>query len=150
MIRRRDRIHRWITTPHTAEQKDQIHKNRKAWQDLCDQVASAEQQKRIIARPRVLNQEVYNAICKADLQRYGGFAQFATELEQDEERREADQERILSNKRQALSAEVFDILSFLHRKRGTKLDQGEQDLKYLLHGRHTSPEEGPLVTLTDF
>lgn len=150
LIRRRDRLHRWITNPHTAEQKEQIHKNRQGWQSLCDEVESAQHGKRIICRPRALNQEVYNGICKSDLQRYGGFARFCTEIEQAEEKHEADQERMLSNKRQAMSAEVYDILGFLHRRKGTQLDQGEQDLKFMLHGRHTKPDDKPLVQLTDF
>jgi hypothetical protein len=150
LIRRRDRIHRWITTPHTAEQKDQIHKNRKEWQSLCDEVESAQRGKRIISRPRVLNQEVYNDICKADIRRYGGHARFSTDMERAEEKREEDQERMLSNKRKAMSAEVYDMLGFMHRKKGTELDHGHQDLGYLLHGRHTKPDDAPLVTLSDF
>lgn len=115
-----------------------------------DEVCSAEQQKRVICRPRALNQEVYNSLCQSDFQRYGGFARYCTQMEQEEERLEAEQERIMSNKRQAMNAEVYDILQFLHRKRGAALDQGHQDLKYLLHGRHTVEGDAPVVQLSDF
>jgi|ERR1017187_7308388 hypothetical protein len=147
--RRRDRIGRWINFPN-AVQKEQLHENRKMWQSLVDEVCSAEQQKRIICRPRWLDQEVYNSLIQSDYQRYGGAARYCTQLEQEEERLEAEQERILSNKRQALNAEVFDILSFLNRKRGAAMDHGHQDLKYLLHGKHTTEGDAPVVTLSDF
>ena len=147
--RRRDRIRRWLNCPNENQRK-QIKKNRKEWESLVDEVCSAEQQKRVICRPRWLDQQVYNSLCQSDFQRYGGFARYCTELEQEEERLEAEQERILSNKRQAMNAEVFDILSFLHRKRGAAMDHGHDDLKYLLHGRHTQPEDKPLITLSDF
>lgn len=147
--RRRDRMWRWINHPNQT-QKEQLHKNRKEWQSLADEVCSAEQQKRIICRPRTLDQKVYNDLCQADFQRYGGFARYCTQLEQEEERLEAEQERILSNKRQAMNAEVFDILSFLNRKRGAALDHGHQDLKFLLHGRHTGEGDKPVVQLSDF
>lgn len=149
LIRRRDRMWRWITSP-TTEQKEQIHKNRVAWQNLCDEVESAQHGKRVICRPRWLDQTVYNGLCQSDIQRYGGFARFCTELEQEEERIEADQERMQSNKRVAMNAEVYDILNFLNRKKGSELDNGHQDLKYLLHGRHTAEGDAPLISLTDF
>jgi hypothetical protein len=148
--RRRDRMWRWITHPN-EKQKEQLHKNRMEWQSLTDEVASAEQQKRIIVRPRALTQEVYNSLCQSDFQRYGGFARYCTEIEQDEERREAEAERILSNKRQAFNAEVFDILNFLSRRRSSELAHGhDDDMKYLLHGRHSEPNEAPVIQLSDF
>jgi len=147
--RRRDRFARWIAYPN-EEQKVQLHKNRKEYQSLCDEVYSAEQQKRVIVRPRQLNQKVYDDLCQADIRRYGGYARFATKIEQDEERLEADQERVLSNKRQAFNAEVFDMLSFLRRKRLTAMDHDKDDMKYLLHGKHTAEGEGPVIRLTDF
>jgi hypothetical protein len=147
--RRRDRMRRWISSPNQIQQ-DQIKKNTKEWESLVDEVCSAEQQKRVICRPRFLDQKVYNDLCQADFQRYGGFARYCTELEQEEERLEAEQERILSNKRQAMNAEVYDMLDFLYRKRGAALDHGHQDLKYLLHGQHTKNGDKPIVTLSDF
>src|ERR1700677_4914733 len=64
MKRRRDRIYRWITFPNET-QKQQLHKNRVEWQSLVDEVESAEHGKRVIGRPRVLNQQVYDDLCKS-------------------------------------------------------------------------------------
>ena len=147
--RRAARMYRWITFPND-EQKKQLHQNRIAWQSLQDEVASAEAGKRVISRPRVLNQQVYNDLCAADIKRYGGAARFCTQLEQDEERREAEQERILSNKRQAFNAEVYDMLNFMERKRAAALGHGHEDMQYLLHGRHSQPGDAPVIQLTDF
>lgn len=150
MIRRRDRIYRWVTFPN-AVQQEQIHQNRKEYQSLVDEVDSAQRQKRIICRPRQINHHVYNDLCNSDFQRYGGFARYCTEQEREEERREAEQERVLSNKRQAFNAEVFDMLNFLHRKRSSALDHGhDNDLRYLLHGKHSTPEDKPVIQLADF
>lgn len=150
--RRRDRMYRWITFPN-EDQKKQIHKNRMAWQSLCDEVESAEHGKRVIVRPRALNQEVYDGLCRSDFRRYGGAARFCTELEQEEERLEADVERMLSNKRCAMNAEIFDIMNFLERKKSDAManrPESELDLSYLLHGRHSKPGDAPLVQLADF
>ena len=150
LIRRRDRTYRWITFPN-EDQKKAIHANRKQWQALMDEVESAEHGKRVIGRPRVLDQSVYNDLCKSDIRRYGGHARFSTQMEQDEERREADQERMADNRRRAFNAEIFDQMDFLHRKRSNLLDHGEdKDMRYLLHGKRTQPGDGPLICLTDF
>lgn len=151
--RRRDRLWRWVNSPVTPEQKNQIEKNRKAWQNLADEVVSAEQQKRIICRPRWFDQSVYNGLCQCDFRRYGGFARYCTEMEQEEERIEAEHERQMSNKRKAMNCEMYDVLNFLERKKSDYLanrPEAEVDLKFALHGRHTQPGEGPLIKLTDF
>jgi hypothetical protein len=147
--RRRDRIYRWITSPNEVQRKN-MTANKKEWQSLVDEVDSAERQKRIICRPREINQQVYNDLCNSDIQRYGGFARFCTEIERREEREEAEAERVLSNRRQAMNAEVYDMMDFLYRKRGSLLDHGHDDLKYLLHGRHTRPGDKPVIQLADF
>ena len=150
LIRRRDRTYRWITYPNEDQRKN-LHANRQQWQSLMDEVESAQHGKRIIGRPRALTQEVYNDLCRTDIKRYGGHARFSTMLEQEEERREADQERMMDNRRRALNAETYDMMSFLRRKRANLLDHGEdKDLKYLLHGKRTQPGDEPLVKLTDF
>lgn len=146
--RRRDRMWKWINFPN-AQQKDQIHQNRKEYQSLMDEVASAERQKRVICRPRVLNQGVYDDLCQSDFRRYGGYARYCTQLEQEEERRDAEIERILENKRKVVHAEVYDILSFLNRKKGALLDRNEQDLNYMLHGKHSTEETAPHIVLSD-
>ena len=150
LIRRRDRTYRWITYPN-EDQKKQIHQNRLQWQSLMDEVESAQHGKRIISRPRVLNQGVYDDLCKSDIRRYGGHARFSTKLEQEEERREADQERQADNRRRAFNSEVFDMMDFVYRKRANFLDHGEdKDLKYLLHGKRTQQGDEPIIRLTDF
>jgi hypothetical protein len=150
--RRRDRIYRWITFPNET-QKAQIHQNRKAWQSLVDEVESAERGKRVIARPRTLNQEVYDGLCRSDFRRYGGAARFCTELEQEEERLEAEAERVMSNKRTAFNAECYDIMNFLERRKSDAManrPEAELDLRYLLHGKHTKSTDSPLIQLSDF
>ena len=150
--RRRDRIYRWITFPNET-QKKQIHANRQAWQSLCDEVDSAERGKRVIVRPRALTQEVYEGLCRSDFRRYGGAARFCTEMEQEEERIDAENERILSNKRMAFNAECYDIINFLERKKSDAManrPESELDLSYLLHGKHSKPGDAPLVQLSDF
>lgn len=147
--RREARLWRWVNNP-TPDQKDALHKNRVALQSLQDEVASAEKGKRVICRPRTLTQQVYNDLCRSDLQRYGGYARFCTEIETAEERHEADQERQMSNKRQAMSGEVYSILNFLERKKSDAMENGHRDMSYLLHGKHAKPEDSPLMQLSEF
>lgn len=147
--RRRDRVWRWVTFPN-EDQKKQIHQNRIGWQSLSDEVVSAEAGKRVICRPRELTQAVYNDLCASDMKRYGGAARYCTQLEQDEERREADVERMASNRRQAMNAEIYDMMKFLDSKKSDAMANGHQDLGYLLHGRHTKAGDAPLIQLTDF
>ena len=145
-----DPVH--ITFPNET-QKKQIHANRQAWQSLCDEVDSAERGKRVIVRPRALTQEVYEGLCRSDFRRYGGAARFSTEMEQEEERIDAENERILSNKRTAFNAECYDIINFLERKKSDAManrPESELDLSYLLHGKHSKPGDAPLVQLSDF
>lgn len=152
MRRRRDRIYRWITFPNET-QKQQIHKNRMEWQSLCDEVESAEHGKRVIGRPRVLNQQVYNDLCKSDIRRYGGAAKFCTDIEREEERQDEEYERVMSNKRTAMSAECYDIINFLERRRSDAManrPESQLDLRYLLHGRHTQAGDAPVIQLSDF
>lgn len=146
--RRRDRMWKWINFPN-ERQKEQIHQNRKEWSSLMDEVESAERQKRVICRPRVLNQGVYDGLCNSDFRRYGGYARYCTELEQEEERREAEVERILENKRRVVHSEVYDILKFLQDKKGALLDRNEQDLHYMLHGTRTTENTAPHIILSD-
>jgi hypothetical protein len=146
--RRRDRMWKWINYPN-ARQKEQIHQNRKEWQSLVDEADSAERQKRVICRPRVLNQGVYDDLCQSDFRRYGGYARYCTQMEQEEERREAEVERLLENKRKVLHGEVYDILKFLQEKKGSLLDRNEQDLHYMLHGTHATENTTPHIVLSD-
>jgi hypothetical protein len=150
--RRRDRLWRWIQFPNETQKKN-MHQNRVGWQSIADEVEALEHGKRVICRPRVLNQQVYNDLCQSDIRRYGGAARYCTEIEQAEERHDAEMERILSNKRTAMNAEIFDIMSFLDRKRTDAMcnkPESELDLQYLLHGRHSKPGDAPVIQLSDF
>jgi hypothetical protein len=146
--RRRDRMWKWINYPN-ARQKEQIHQNRKEWQSLVDEADSAERQKRVICRPRVLNQGVYDDLCQSDFRRYGGYARYCTQMEQEDERRDAEIERLLENKRKVVHGEVYDILKFLRDKKGSLLDHNEQDLNYLLHGKRSTENTTPHIVLAD-
>jgi len=148
--RREARLWQWISSPANETQREQIHKNRIIWMSVKDELASAEVGKRVVCRPTALIQQVYDDLCKSDFQRYGGYARFCEDLETSEEAFEADQERQLSNKRQAMSGEVYDIMQFLHRRRESQMGHGQRDLKYLLHGQHSKPEDKPVIQLTDF
>jgi hypothetical protein len=48
-----------------------------------------------------------------------------------------------------MHSEVFEILRFLHDKKGSLLDNNEQDLNYLLHGKRTTEETKPHIVLAD-
>jgi hypothetical protein len=148
--RREARLWHWINSPANDTQRDQVHKNRITWMSLKDELVSAQQGKRVVCRPTALIQQVYDDLCKSDFQRYGGYARFCEDLETAEDTFEADQERQLSNKRQAMNGEVYDILAFLSRKRETEMHHGHRDLNYLLHGRHSKPDDKPVIQLTDF
>jgi hypothetical protein len=97
----------------------------------------------------VLNQGVYDDLCQSDFRRYGGYARYCTQMEQEEERREAEVERILENKRRVVHSEVYDILKFLQDKKGALLDRNEQDLHYMLHGTRTTENTAPHIILSD-
>lgn len=151
ILRRREaRLWRWISSPVNDNQRDQIHKNRITWMSVKDELAAAEAGKRVICRPRVLTQQVYDDLCKSDMRRYGGYARFCEDIETAEETATADHERMLSNQRQAMSGEVYDIMAFLNRRRETEMHHGHRDLRYLLHGHHSKPEDKPVIQLTDF
>ena len=150
--RRAARLWRWVTFPN-EDQKKQIHKNRRAWQSLTDEIASAEAGCRVICRPRELNQQVYNDLCTSDFRRYGGYAAFC-DIEDEKDRKiEAEAERVASNKRQAMSGEVYSIINFLERKRFDAMSnrpESQLDLNYLLHGRHSKEGDAPMIQLSDF
>lgn len=149
LIRRERRLWRWITTPAPAQQ-DAIHKNRITWMNVAEELDSARRGYRVICMPTVLNNQVYHDLCRSDFQRYGGFARFCDELEAQETFAENDAERQLTNKRQAMNGEVYDIMQFLNRKRGSAMEAGRTDLNYLLHGKQSPEGDKPLLTLAEF
>lgn len=129
--------------------QDEIHKRRMRWQSVHEELVSAEDGRRVLFTTKVLNQTTYDWICQSDIKRYGGYARFADAVEAEEDRLQADHERVMENKRLAMNAEVYDIINFLRRKRAVAMDNNEQDLKYLLHGTRTKEGDKPLVQLTD-
>jgi len=127
-----------------------IHDRRQKWMETKDELDSALDRRRIICKPTVLTNEVYNALCMSDIKAYGGYARFADKIEEDEEREARDKQRIEDNKMSAMNHEVFDMLDWLHRKRGSALDNNEQDMRYMLHGKRTQKEDAPLIQLAEF
>ena len=52
-----------------------------------------------------------------------------------------------------MSGEIFSIMNFLERKRFDAMSnrpESQLDLGHLLHGRHTKPDDAPLIQLSDF
>lgn len=149
--RRRDRAARLVTKSTGAGlHPNQVEKLQQTWMGLSEEVISAEEGRRVIVYATDLNPKLYDALVLSDMKRYGGYARFADHLEAEEARREADIDRQLANKRNALNKETFDMLNFLWRKKESKLLDGERDFRYLLHGRRTTEDSQPLVKLTDF
>lgn len=148
ILRRRcDRLYSWLSDPNKVADRGT---NLKTWKSVKDEMDSAETGYRVICTPTDLNPGVFNDLCQADMQRYGGYARFCDAIEADEAKAELEQERTTSNKRVAMNAEVFDVLNFLGRKRAVAEDSHETDLRYMLHGKRTQPGDAPLITLTDF
>lgn len=129
---------------------NQVEKTRATYLGVNEEVISAKQGKRVIVFAKFLNQQLYDALVLSDMQRFGGYARFADELEKAEAQREKDVERQLENKRMALHKESYDMLNFLWRKRSDALLNGQRDLRYLLHGQHSTESSPPLIKLTDF
>lgn len=122
---------------------------RMKWISIKAELESAEDSRRVIFIAKQLTKEHYNYLCTSDIKRYGGYARFADNLEAEESRAEADKERVMENKRNAMHAEVYDMMDFLHRKKGAYLDANCTDMHLMLHGRPKTPESEPLVRLTD-
>lgn len=146
ILRRRSaRLYSWLADQSKAKDLD---KNKKLWKSVKDELDSAEAGYRVICTPNDLTPQVYNDLCQSDMQRYGGFARFCDEIEAAEAKAEIEADRVMTNRHIAFNNEVFDILSFMERKRAVS-HQGK-DLNYWLHGKKTQPGDGPLITLTDF
>lgn len=144
--RRCARARNYWENPPADHTEANLHKHRLAWLNLLDEIASAEAGRRVIIIVNELNQAVYDMLCASDLQRFGGYARFADELEAFESRTEADQERVLRNKRLAISSETYDMLNFIWDKKSDMLENGEKNLGKLLHGKKS---EGPLIQLSE-
>lgn len=126
-----------------------LHEKRMKWIAIKMELESAEAERRVIFSTKELTPKMYEHLCASDIKRYGGYARFADDLEAEESRAEADRKRILDNKNRAMHGEVFEMMDFLHRKKGTYLDRACTDMRLMLHGKPTTQESDPLVRLTD-
>lgn len=146
LLRRRSaRLYAWLSDPSKAKDLD---KNTKTWKSVKDELDSAEAGHRVVCTPNDLNVEVYNDLCRADMQRYGGYARFCDAIEAEENAQEINAARMETNRHLAFNSEVCDILSFMDRKRAVA--HKGKDLNYWLHGKKTQPGDAPLIQLTDF
>ena len=88
--------------------------------------------KRVILFTESLDNRVFDMLALGDVQRYGGFSRYLSELESREERRDSDQKRMNSNENEARSKDAFDKMNFLWQHRETELLDGKRDMKILL------------------
>lgn len=131
---------------HSADSDEgRLKRNQKKWISVREERVSAESGKRVIFTSPVLSNAVFTALCHSDIQRYGGYARFADAMEAEESAAITDRQRMIDNQTKAVNGEVYDILQFVHRRKGALLDRNEQDLRYLLHGTRTTPESAPLI-----
>lgn len=127
-----------------------LHQNRIKWLGIKAELESAEANRRVIFTTKEITPKTYEYLCASDIHSYGGYARFADDLEAEESRAEADKQRVLDNKSNAMHAEVYDIMNFLNRKKGALLDQNCMDMNLMLHGRKTERDAEATIKLTDF
>lgn len=150
MIRQEARLRTLAFTPAKDAGDRKIYHDRQNWISCAEELASAQTGSRVIFTTKHLNHDVFKMLCQSDIQGYGGYARFADMVEKEEERAEAEKERVNTNKRAAINGEVHDILRFLTRKKGVLLDQNEQDLRYMLHGQRSTPDSPELLPAKEF
>jgi hypothetical protein len=134
LTKREARLDKIVHDPHHPQCK--IHFG--TWQSCAEELQSAKTGKRVICITSVLSQQIFNAICQSDMQRYGGYSRFADELEAAEMKMYVDQERIAANEREAINKEVYDQLNFIWRKKEDLLLNGERNMNKLLHGKRSN------------
>ena len=147
--RRMERAGRYASSPPPKAKPADVQKHYKTWQGTSEELDAALRGKRIILFTHTLSPQLLDALGMADIKRYGGYARFADELEAAEDRKEADAERQLANKRNAYNKEVWGMLDHIWRKHEDSLLNGERDMGKLLHGRRTEPGSAPLIQLSD-
>ena len=126
-----------------------LHQNRIKWLGIKAELESAEAGRRVIFTTKELTPKTYEYLCASDIRNYGGYARFADDLEAEEARAESERERVMDNKSRAIHGEVYDMINFLHRKKGAYLDQNCQDMKFMLHGKRADPGDEPLIKLAE-
>lgn len=150
LVRNEARLRTLAFSPAKDAAQKKIYYDRQNWKSCAEELASARVGSRVIFTTDVLTDHVFKNLCQSDISGYGGYARFADTLEAEEDRAIAERERITENKQTALNGEMHSVLRFLHRKRGSLLDANETDLKFLLHGKRTSTDDGELMPLKEF
>lgn len=128
MIKRRERLGKLSAANPTDV------KTRDKFRNVCEEVISMQDGKRVILFTRDLNSHVYDALCLANIQKYGGYSRYCDKLEAEEERAEAALERSQAGRRDDANREMYDTINFLEKKKLTKMLHGEKNLSTLLHG----------------
>lgn len=149
LVRREARLRRILGNSADLH-PNQLAKNEASWIGVSEQWVSAKRGYRVILFTPHLGPRIYDALVLADIKRYGGYAAFADHIEAAEIKREKDIDRQLANKQNALNKEAYDMLQFIWRKRSDALANGQRDMRYLLHGKHTKKGDSPIIQLTDF
>ena len=88
--------------------------------------------KRVIIFVEKLDRRVFDALALGDVQRYGGFSRYISEIEARESFRDNDEKRMNSNQNEALSKEAYEKMNFLWDRRQTELIDGQTNMKELL------------------
>lgn len=134
MERRMERLRRLINRKNGQKRDHYLSQ----WRQLHEELLAAKAGKRVILIVPELNARVYDMLCASDMQKYGGYARIADEIEAREAAEEARQERTLEDERRVISSEVYSMLNFIWRKRETALLHGEQNMGMLLHGKRST------------
>lgn len=150
LVRREARLRRNIATPLASTKPSTLANMKKTWVGVSEELVAARTGKRVILFSHHLTAALYDALVAGDITRYGGYARFADAMDRADERKEADVDRQLENQRHAYNQEVWGMLDHIWRKKESGLLQGERDMRYLLHGKHTREDSEPLIKITDF
>lgn len=140
LTRRQERLRLIVERKDTKAKREHY---RQQWIGVSEELESARRGCRVILITKELKPQVYDMLCAADMQRYGGYARIADQIEAREAKEEADKERMNENERTAIHSEVHSMLNFIWRKRDDDLCRGERDMQYLLHGTRKRSE--PLI-----
>lgn len=113
---------------------------------------SAQGGRRVICFVNQLDSKVFDAVCVADVRRYGGWSRYADYLDAQDEKKEEALLRQQASQRDDLHRIAHDHMSFLGQHRIAQLEAGERDMNFLLHGYRTKPTTrtrrpitGPLI-----
>lgn len=129
---RRERTGRWIREEKYKDEPAKWKRLNSTHKELVEEAQAAEGGKRVIRFASALDRRLYDELCLADIQKFGGYSRLADAMDQQEEKEMAERDRKAQEERIAKGKEVYDILSFLDRKRQSELAHGQRDLKKLL------------------